>query len=126
MKHYYIRYPRNFSNEYDLVWIEASDTESILAASEAGYERITRKSAYAKISDEKYRRKTDYSSSGYAPVIILPFHVNLPTLPEWDGWLEMSFERRDLDSGILHCCSHTYDRDINMYSADGIVFETVK
>ncbi len=126
MKNYYIRYPRNFANEYDLVWIDAADTESIRKASEAGYERITRKSAYAKISFEKYRRKTDRSFSGYAPVIILPFRVDLPALPEWDGWLEMSFEQRDLDYGILHCCSHTYDRDINMYSADGILFEAIK
>ena len=37
MKHYYIRYPRNFGNEYDLVWIDAADTESIRKASEAGY-----------------------------------------------------------------------------------------
>ena len=125
MKNYYIRYPRNFGNEYDLVWIDASDTESILAASEAGYERITRKSAYAKISDEKYRRKTDPNFSGYAPVIILPFHIELPVLPEWDSW-EMSFERRDLDSSVLHCYSNTNDRYIRMCSADGIVFEAVE
>ena len=125
MKHYYIRYPRNFANEYDLVWIDAADAESILAASESGYERITRKSAYAKISDEKYRRKTDCNFSGYAPVIILPFHIALHALPEWDSW-EINFEYRDLDSGILHCCSHTNDRDIRMYSADGIVFEAVR
>lgn len=125
MKHYYIRYPRNFGNEYDLVWIEAADTENIRKASEAGYERITRKSAYAMISDEKYRRKTDPNFSGYAPVIVLPFYIELPVLPEWDRW-EMSFERRDLDSGILHCCSHTNDRDIRMYSADHILFEAIK
>lgn len=29
MKNYYIRYPCNFANEYDLVWIDATDTESI-------------------------------------------------------------------------------------------------
>lgn len=124
MKNYYIRYPRNFANEYDLVWIDSSDTESIRKASEAGYERIPRKSAYAKISYEKYRRKTDHSFSGYAPVIILPFHVDLPALSEWDSW-EMSFEYRDLDSGILHCCSHTYDRDISMHSVDRVVFEAL-
>lgn len=125
MKNYYIRYPRNFSNEYDLVWIEAADAENIRIASEAGYERITRKSAYAKISDEKCRRKTDPNFSGYAPVIILPFYIELPVLPEWDSW-EMSFECRDLDSGLLHCYSHTNDLDIRMYSADGVVFEAVR
>lgn len=122
MKNYYIKYPRNFGNEYDLVWIDAADAENIRKAMEAGYERITRKGAYAKISDEKYRRKTDYNFSGYAPVIILPYHVDLPALPEWDEW-EMNFEYRDLDSGILHCDSHTKSRDIRMYSGDRVVFE---
>ena len=125
MKNYYIKYPRNFANEYDLVWIDATDTESIRKASEAGYERITRKSAYAKIADEKYRRKTDRNFSGYAPVIILPFRVDLPALPDWDSW-EESFEQRDLDYGILHCYSSTSDHDIRMHSADGILFEAIK
>lgn len=122
MKSYYIRYPRNFANEYDLVWIDAADTDSISRATEAGYERITRKEAYAKVSDEKYRRKTDSNFSGYAPVVILPYRIELPELPEWDAW-QTYFERRDMDSGILHCDSHTRSRDICMRSADRVVFE---
>ena len=125
MKHYYIRYPRNFGNEYDLVWIEADDTENIRKASEAGYERITRRNAYAKISDEKYRRKTDCNFSGFAPVVILPYRLDLPNIPDWDSW-KTYFEQCDLDSGILHCCSSNSDIDIRMYSADRVVFEAVK
>lgn len=122
MKNYYIRYPRNFANEYDLVWIDASDTDSISRATEAGYERITRKEAYTKVSDEKYRRKSDVNFSGYAPVVILPYQVELPKLPDWDTW-QLYFERYGVDSGVLHCDSHTKRRDIRMFSGDRVVFE---
>lgn len=122
MKNYYIRYPRNFANEYNLVWIDAADTNSISRATEAGYERITRKEAYAKVSDEKYRRKSDASFSSYAPIVILPYRVELPELPDWDTW-QLYFERHEVDYGVLHCDSYTKRRDICMFSGDRVVFE---
>lgn len=122
MKNYYIRYPRNFANEYDLVWIDAADTDSISRATEAGYERITRREAYAKVSGEKYRRKSDANFSGYAPTVILPYRVKLPELPDWDTW-QLYFERHGADCGVLHCDSSTKRRDVRMFSGDRVVFE---
>ena len=43
MKKYYIRYPRNFANEYDLRYVDGVDDE--LRALEQGYERITKNKA---------------------------------------------------------------------------------
>lgn len=113
MKTYYIRYPRNFANEYDLVWIASTDTVSIAKALEKGYERITRAQAYDKISQEKWRRSNDQMMSGYAPTEILPFQI------EGIGEDERThFFREDKESGIL-CGDY---KQIRLYSTDGIVF----
>lgn len=126
MKHYYIRYPRNFANEYDLVWIESSDTESITAAEERGYERITRKEAFRKVSNEKYSRTHDQAFSGYGDIVILPYKaVDLPELDHGDQWDEM-FERTDTDRGVLHfSCWTKSDITVDMLSDDGVVFYPV-
>ena len=123
MKHYYIRYPRNFSNEFDLVWIEPTDSESIARAVAAGYERITRKEAFRKVSGERYARRVDQSFSGYGDTVILPYAVNLPEIPTWDCW--ECYVSPASDAYRLHleytCQSHN-DIRISLYSNDGVVF----
>lgn len=111
MKNYYIKYPRNFSNEYDLCWIDSADTKSAEEAVERGWERITRKEAFRKISNEKYRQSTDYAFSGFAPTVIIPYSVF------FDG----PFQRLDRHEGVIH----SYDLDINkrLFSDDGVIFE---
>ena len=44
MKQYFIKYPRNFNNEYSLRWAEKNSAEAAEAI-ESGYEPITRKAA---------------------------------------------------------------------------------
>lgn len=114
MKHYYIRYPRNFANEFDLVWIEHTDTESINRATDEGYERITRTDAYNKISLEKWRREYDQAMSGYAPTAIIPYRIE--GLPEDERPL---FQRIDKDYGEIVTY---FTKNIPLYSDDGIVF----
>lgn len=123
MKHYYIRYPRNFANEYDLVWVDPANTDSIRRARECGYERITRKDALRKISNEKYARIHDQNFSGYGSIRILPFDIALPNLSDHDEWIEQYFEARDTYCGTLHCGSYCVRHDIKMISGDGIIFE---
>lgn len=69
MKHYYIRYPRNFCNEYALYSVEAgSAAETELK--EKGFSRITRREAETKCREERDRRQYNRSFSGYAPSTI--------------------------------------------------------
>lgn len=124
MKHYYIRHPRNFTNEYKLVWIESTDTESIARACEEGYSRITRKEAYRTVSGEKYARKNDQAFSGYGDAIILPYKATeLPALPECDYWEEY-FELCGTRAGTLRfACQTQKNIAVNLHSDDGILFE---
>ena len=69
MKKYYIRYPRNFGNEYDLRYVDGVDDE--LRAIEQGYERITKKEALEKCRAERWARKHDQAFSGYGSAIIV-------------------------------------------------------
>jgi len=69
MKKYYIRYPRNFGNEYDLRFVDGVDDE--LRAIEQGYERITKKEALEKCRAERWARKNDPAFSGYGSAIIV-------------------------------------------------------
>ena len=71
MKTYYIRYPRDFANEYDLCYCENKDEEN--AAVAAGYERITRKEAERKCRNEKWARQHDQAFSGYGDDTIVPW-----------------------------------------------------
>lgn len=72
MKHtYWVKYPRNFSNEYNLV--AASDEIEGLYLKSNGYERISYKRMRELCFQEKYRRKMDPSSSGYAPISPIPY-----------------------------------------------------
>lgn len=82
MKHYYIKHPRNFYNEYWLFSVEAgSDSENRLK--ENGFERITRKAAETKCYEENYRRKYDRSCSGYAPSSIDSYEEYLRDCKKW-------------------------------------------
>lgn len=77
MKTYYIRYPRNFSNEYDLCYCETPEQQK--EAEDAGYERITRKEAIRKCSDERWAREHDQNFSGYGDADIVPW-----TIKKWN------------------------------------------
>lgn len=72
MKQYFIKYPRNFNNEYSLRWAEKNSAEAAEAI-ESGYEPITRKAAIEKCSAERWARKNDQSFSGYGNAIIMPY-----------------------------------------------------
>lgn len=69
MKKYYIRYPRNFANEYDLRYVDGVDDE--LRALEQGYERIRKNKALEKCRNERWERKHDPVFSGYGSAIIV-------------------------------------------------------
>lgn len=73
MKTYYIFYPRNFANEYDLCYCESADERK--AAEADGWERVTRDYAIKACREENWRRETDPSFSGYADNTIIPFHL---------------------------------------------------
>lgn len=85
MKHYYIKYPRNFANEYLLFSVEAR-SESEKRLWDQGFTRIPRTEAESLCCHERYRRQYDKAMSGYAPTTIEPFegsdyeyyHVILP------------------------------------------------
>lgn len=73
MKTFYIRYPRDFANEYDLCYCESAEEQA--AAEKAGFERITRKEAERKCAAEKWARKNDQAFSGYGSSSILPYSL---------------------------------------------------
>lgn len=82
MKHYYIKYPRNFGNEYELYSVNAgTPAEAYLVG--RGFERITRKNAEEKCAVERWARKTDPAFSGYAPAHVIPFDEIDPE--DWYG-----------------------------------------
>lgn len=70
MKKYYIKYPRNFGNEYDLIFTTTPEEDQ--RAIDQGYERIAKKQAISKCVAERWARKNDPAFSGYGSVIILP------------------------------------------------------
>lgn len=111
MKNYYINYPRNFANEYALCWIDSADTKSAEEAVERGWERITRKEAFGKVSEENYRRYTDDSFSGFAPIVIIPYSVF------YDG----TFERVDRYDGVIY--PYDLGKQTRLVSDDGVIFE---
>lgn len=69
MKRYYIRYPRNFANEFDLRYVDSAEAEQ--EAIRQGYERITKKQAIEKCRAERWARKNDPAFSGYGSAIIV-------------------------------------------------------
>lgn len=71
MKTYFINYWRDFGNTYNLCYCESKEEEA--AAVAAGYERITRKEAERKCSNERWARKHDRNFSGYGDDSITPW-----------------------------------------------------
>lgn len=72
MKQYFIRYPRNFGNEYSLCWAEQGSKEAAEAIKN-DYCRITRKEAIEKCTSERWARKHDQAFSGFGDAIIYPY-----------------------------------------------------
>lgn len=68
-KQYFVHYTRDFGNCYCLYYAECPED---FAALPEDAERITRRKAVQLCREEKYRRKYDESSSGYASTIIVP------------------------------------------------------
>ena len=68
-KQYFVHYTRDFGNCYCLLYAEYPED---FAALPDGAERITRREAVQLCREEKYRRKYDDSSSGYASNVITP------------------------------------------------------
>lgn len=65
---YYVRYPRNFANEYDLRYTVGG---AELSACD-GWARITRREAERLARAERARRRREPSRSGYADADIYP------------------------------------------------------
>lgn len=70
-KTYWIKYPRNFANEYYLISATTEAQRKILKAH--GYERITLKHVRELCSLERWRRKTDPASAYNAPTEPTPY-----------------------------------------------------
>lgn len=68
MKKYYIVWG-DFGNEYSLWYTDRREMETALPPDA---ERITRKEAISYCAAERYRRKHDQTSSGYADTYIYP------------------------------------------------------
>lgn len=65
---YYVRYPRDFANEYSLRYTVGGAELSV----NDGWERITRREAEQLARAERARRRWDPSFSGYADADIYP------------------------------------------------------
>ena len=70
MKHYFVKYTRNFGNAYALRW--ADNAADIATLTAEGYERITRADALRLARDETIRRRDDPAFAYYADAHIYP------------------------------------------------------
>ena len=85
MRTYYINYPRDFGNEYDLCYCETKEERS--KAEESGWERISRKEAIDHCRAEGRRRESNPNFAYYAPTQIIPFSLHgKEYLPEDVGY----------------------------------------
>lgn len=75
MRRYFVKYPRNFYNEYLLRWVEAGSVDEV-AIVEMGYERITLKKAQHLCSRERRAYKENRACAGYADAYILPYSAS--------------------------------------------------
>lgn len=73
-RHYYIHYPQNFDNEYDLYWVDNPNDERELI--KQGYKRISKSEAINICKSERLARKNNSSFSGYGNSIIMPFNFD--------------------------------------------------
>ena len=90
MKKYYIRYPRDFANEYTLVSCETEDDLIMLrefnakhCPTEHVFERIRVRDMRRKISAEKYARKYDPAFSGYGDIAPIPIKEFIKNYISW-------------------------------------------
>lgn len=113
MKLYFIRYPRNFANEFSLAWIDSDDESRIKKAISYGYERIARKEAYRKVRAEKYARRVDPAFSGYGDIIIMPYFADGGNVYDYDG-----------SRPVLWAIDRRNGKMIKLYTKDGILFDT--
>lgn len=74
MKKYFVKHPRDFFNEYSLVY--TTDSEQEEAAISEGYERCTRAQAFELCRAEIRRRESDPMFSGYADALIFPYDAS--------------------------------------------------
>lgn len=79
MKQYFIQYPRNFANEYHLVYCETANDLEKLREFNAKYctlaqefERISVRDMRRLISAEKFARKYNPAFSGYGDIAPTP------------------------------------------------------
>ena len=90
MKKYFIQYPRNFENEYNLVFCESEEDLTALREFNAKYytpghdfERISVRDMRKKISAEKFRRKYDPAFSGYGDIAPTPIKEYVKNYINW-------------------------------------------
>lgn len=113
MKLYFIRYPRNFANEFSLAWIDSDDKTMIEKAISHGYGQITRKEAYRKAQAEKYARRVDPAFSGYGDIIITPYFAVGGSVYDYNG-----------TRPVLWATDRRNGKMIKLYTKDGILFDT--
>lgn len=94
MKSYYIKYPRNFANEFTICHVERGSAEEKEAIAQ-GYRRITRREAIAEcIAERKCLRDSGYYSAGSTE--IYPFgcdRYDRDRLTTSDGYI---WERKEV------------------------------
>ena len=90
MKQYFIQYPRDFANEYTLIYCETMDDLDKLrefnakyCKSEHVFERISVRDMRQKISAEKYARKYDPAFSGYGDIAPTPVKRYIKGYLDW-------------------------------------------
>lgn len=84
MKHYYIK-RGEFANVYTLEYTTSAEQDA--AAVAAGYERITRREAFALCARERDRRQYDGAFSGFADSQVWPFGVDRERAMQLPGYM---------------------------------------
>ena len=90
MKKYFIQYPRDFENEYTLVYCETADDVDMLREfnakhypTEHAFEPISVRDMRKKISAEKYARKYDPAFAGYGDIEPTPIKEFIKNYISW-------------------------------------------
>ena len=90
MKKYFIQYPRDFANEYTLVFCESEDDVDMLrefnakyCPTEHAFEPISVRDMRRKISTEKYARKRDPAFSGHGDIAPTPIKEFIKNYISW-------------------------------------------
>ena len=90
MKKYYIRYPRDFANEYTLISCETEDDVDKMrefnakhCPTEHEFERISVRDMRRKISAEKFARKYDPAFAGHGDIAPTPIKEFIKNYISW-------------------------------------------